>query len=159
MRTWVKVTIGGAALVILGISALAGTGAYFFLRHLETRSATEVEVKKEIESIRTRFAGRPPMLEIVDAKAGDIRIQRTPHPQGLRAQTLHVMTWTGAEEQVMRSDVPLWLMRFSSLNVLSHLGVAPERYRLTVEDVARFGPGIIVDYRDPGNQQILIWVE
>jgi hypothetical protein len=159
MRTWVKVTIGGAALVILGISALAGTGAYFFFRHLERRTATEVEVKKEIESIRTRFAGRPPMLEIVDVKAGDIRIQRTTHPQGLRAQTLHVMTWTGAEEQVMRSDVPLWLMRFSSLNVLSHLGVAPERYRLTVEDVARFGPGLIVDYRDPGNQQVLIWVE
>jgi len=159
MRTWVKVTIGGAALVILGISALAGTGAYFFFRHLETRSATEVEAKKDMEVIRTRFAGRPPMLEIVDIKAGDIRIQRVSHPQGLRAQTLHVMTWTGAEEQVMRSDLPLWLMRFSSVNVLSHLGVAPERYRLTVEDVARFGPGIIVDYRDPGNQQILVWVE
>jgi hypothetical protein len=51
------------------------------------------------------------------------------------------------------------LMRFSSLNVLSHLGIAPSRYRVTVEDVARFGPGVIVDYRDPGNQQVLIWVE
>ena len=159
MRTWVKVTLGGVALVILGVAALAGTGAYFFFRHLETRTATEVEAKKEIESIRTRFAGRPPMIEIVDLKAGDIKVQRTSHPQGLRAQTLHVLTWKGADEEVMRADVPLWLMRFSSLNVLSRLGVAPERYRLTVEDVARFGPGIIVDFRDPGNQQGLIWVE
>jgi hypothetical protein len=158
MRTWVKVSIAGVALVILGIAALAGTGAYFFLRHLDTRSATEAEAKKEIESIRTRFAGRAAMVEIVDPRTGDIRIQRTAHPAGLRAQTLHVLTWKGSEEEVMRADVPIWLMQFSSLNVLSHLGVAPERYRLTAEDVARFGPGIIADYRDP-NQQVLIWVE
>jgi len=158
MRTWVKVTIGGVALVLLGIGVLAGTGAYFFFRHLETRSATEAEAKKEIESIRTRFAGRPPMIEIVDPRSGDIRIQRTTHPAGLRAQTLHVLSWKGSEEEVMRADVPVWLLRFSSVNVLSHLGVAPARYRLTAEDVARFGPGIIADYRDP-NQQVLIWVE
>jgi hypothetical protein len=158
MRTWVKVTIGGAALVILGISALAGTGAYFFLRHLDTRSATEAEAKKEIESIRARFAGRPPMIDILDPRSGEIRIQRTTHPAGLRAQTLHVLTWKGSDEEVMRADVPLWLMRFSSLNVLSHLGVAPARYRLTAEDVARFGPGIITDYLD-SSQRVLIWVE
>lgn len=159
MRTWVKVTLAGVALVILGVAALAGTGAYFFFRHLETRNATEPEARKEVEAIRARFGARPPMIEIVDLKTGDIKVQRTTHPQGLRAQTLHVMTWTGPDEHVLRSDVPLWLMRFSSLNVLSHLGIAPSRYRVTVEDVARFGPGVIVDYRDPGNQQVLIWVE
>jgi hypothetical protein len=98
------------------------------------------------------------MIEIVDVRSGDIKVQRTAHPQGLRAQTLHVMTWKGSEEEVMKADLPLWLMRFSSVNILSHLGIAPARYRLTVEDVARFGPGIIVDQRDPG-QQVLIWVE
>jgi hypothetical protein len=159
MRTWVKVTIGSVALIILAFSALAGTSAYFFFRHLEKRTATETEVKKEFEAVRVRFAARPPMIAIVDPKAGDFKIQRTAHPQGLRAQTMHVMTWTGSEEEVMKADLPLWLMRFSSVNVLSHLGIAPSRYRLTVDDVARFGPGIIADYRDPGNQQVLIWVE
>lgn len=158
MRTWVKVTISSAALVILGFSVLAGTGAYFFFRHLETRSATEADAKKEIESVRARFAGRPPMIDILDPRSGDIRIQRTTHPAGLRAETLHVLTWKDSEQEVMRADVPLWLMRFSSLNVLSHLGIAPARYRLTAEDVARFGPGIITDYLD-SSQRVLIWVE
>jgi hypothetical protein len=158
MRTWVKVTIGAVALVVLAFGVLAGTGAYFFFRHLETRAATEAEVKKEFEAARARFAPRPPMIEIVDLRSGDIKVQRIAHPQGLRAQTLHVMTWTGSEEEVMKTDLPLWLMRFSSVNILSHLGIAPARYSLTVEDVARFGPGIIVDQRDPG-QQVLIWVE
>jgi hypothetical protein len=159
MRTWVKVTIGGVALVVLAFAALAGTGAYFFFRHLETRSATETDVRKDFDAVRARFAARPPMIEIVNLRSGDIKVQRTSHPQGLRAQTLHVLTWTGAEEEMIRTDVPLWLMRFSSLNVLSRLGVAPARYRLTAEDVARFGPGIIADYKDPGNQHVLIWVE
>ena len=92
MRTWVKVTIGSAALVIVGLSALAGTGAYFFLRHLETHSATESEVKKNLDAIRVRFGARPPMVEIVDLRAGDIKIQRSTHPQGLRAHTLHVLS-------------------------------------------------------------------
>jgi len=158
MRTWVKVTLAVAALVILAISVLAGTGAYYFFRHLDTRSATEAEAKKEIESIRARFAGRPPMIDILDPRSGEIRIQRTTHPTGLRAQTLHVLTWKESEQEVMRADVPLWLMHFSSLNVLSHLGVAPARYRLTAEDIARFGPGIITDYLD-SSQRVLIWVE
>lgn len=98
------------------------------------------------------------MIDILDPRSGDIRIQRTTHPDGRRAQTLHVLQWKGSEEEVMRADVPLWLMRFSSLNVLSHLGVAPARYRLTAEDVARFGPGIITDYLD-SSQRVLIWVE
>jgi hypothetical protein len=159
MRTWVKVTIGSVALVALAFGALAGTSAYLFFRHLETRSAAEADVKKDFETVRVRFAGRPPMIEIVDARSGDIKVQRAAHPQGLRAQTIHVMTWTGSEEEMMKTDLPLWLMRFSSVNILSHLGIAPPRYSLTVEDVARFGPGIIVDHRDPGRQQVLIWVE
>jgi hypothetical protein len=159
MRTWVKVTIGGVVLVVLAFAALAGAGAYYFFRHLETRTATETDVKKEFDAVRARFAARPPMIEIVDLRAGDIKVQRASHPQGVRAQTLHVLTWTGSEEEMMRTDLPLWLMRFSSVNILSHLGVAPARYSLTVEDVARFGPGIIVDYRQPGQQQVLIWVE
>jgi hypothetical protein len=43
--------------------------------------------------------------------------------------------------------------------VLSHLGIAPEKFRLTAEDLARYGPGIVVDYRQPGSDQVLIWLE
>lgn len=61
--------------------------------------------------------------------------------------------------RVMRARVPLWLMRFSSVNILSQLGLAPERFRLTADDLAAFGPGIVADYVKPGEISVIVWVE
>ena len=157
MRKWLKYSLIGLAVAILGFSILAGVGGYYFLRHLETHRASEAESKPEFEAVRTKFGVRAPMIEITDLEKGDLTIQRMAHPEGRRAETLHVLTWD--EGQVLRTDVPLWLMRFSSVNVLSHLGIAPSKYRLTVEDLKRFGPGLVVDYRQPGQSQVLIWLE
>ena len=159
MRTWVKVTLGGVVAVAVGFMILAGAGAYYAFRHLDTRTATETETKSDFESVRTRFTGRAPMVEVVNLSAGDVKVNRLQHPEGRRATTVHVLTWTGDDKTLLRTDVPLWLMRFSSVNVLSHLGIAPAKYRLTVEDLARFGPGIVVDYPQPGRSHVLIWLE
>lgn len=56
-------------------------------------------------------------------------------------------------------EVPLWLMRFSTLNITSQLGIAPEKLRLTVGDVQRYGPGIIADYSAEGSFRVLVWVD
>jgi hypothetical protein len=157
MRKWVKYSLIAIAVAILGFAVLAGVGGYFVLRHLETKQASEVSAKPEFEAVRARFGKRAPMIEIVDLDKGDIKVQRLAHPEGLRANNLHVLTWD--DGQVLRTDVPLWLMRFSSVNILSHLGIAPARYRLTVEDLKRFGPGLVVDYQKPGQAQVLIWLE
>jgi hypothetical protein len=50
-------------------------------------------------------------------------------------------------------------MRFSTLNILSSLGVAPDQFRLTVVEIERYGPGLVVDYRRPAQTHVLIWVE
>jgi hypothetical protein len=159
MRTWVKFTIAGVSLAAIGFAALAGTGAYYVFRHMDTRSATEAESRREIDAVRARFTGRPPLIEIVNPQTGDIRINRLAHPEGRGVDTLHVITWNAAEGELLRTDVPVWLMRFSSVNVLSQLGVAPEKFRLTVDDVRRYGPGIVVDYGRAGRQHALVWVE
>jgi hypothetical protein len=159
MRTWLKVSLWGVALAVLAFAALAGTGAYYFLRHLETGSAVEADTLKEFDTIRAKYGSREPLIALIKPEAGDIKITRAAHPQGVRASTIHVLTWTAEDGDRMRADLPLWLMRFSSVNILSRLGVAPDKFRLTVEDVARYGPGVIADYRRPGHSHALIWVE
>jgi hypothetical protein len=77
---------------------------------------------------------------VANPKSGDIRVNRVKHPQGLRANTVYVLTWNAEDDQLLKTDIPLWMMRFSSINILSHLGIAPNRYRLTAEDVASFRP-------------------
>ena len=159
MRTWIKAGLVIVIVGVLGFGALAGTGAYFFLRHLDTRQAVDADMRRDFDAIRARFGARPPLVQVVNLKTADIRIERTAHPDGRRAATLHILTWSPDSGERLSTDVPLWLMRFSSLNVLSHLGVAPDRFRLTAEDVMRYGPGIVVDYRPPGQDHVLIWVE
>ena len=159
MRTWLKVTLWGVALAVLVFAALAGTGAYYFLRHLETGRAAEADTLKEFETIRAKFGSREPLILLIKPESGDIRISRTTHPQGLRASTIHVLTWTAEDQDRLRTDLPLWLMRFSSVNILSRLGIAPDKFRLTLQDVERYGPGIVADYRRPGHSHALIWVE
>ncbi len=158
MRTWVKVTIAGAAVLVVGFIALAGTGAYLFFRHLDTRTVAEPDARKEFEAVRARFVGRPPLIEIVNIQAGDVRVNRLVHPQGRQSSRLHVLTFDPGG-QLLRTDVPLWLMRFSTVNIASHLGLTPSKFRLTAEDLKRYGPGIVVDFRPSAGDQVLIWLE
>jgi len=58
MRTWVKVTLGGVALVAVVVLALAGVGAYFVLGNMNKRDAGEAEALRDIDAIRARFGAR-----------------------------------------------------------------------------------------------------
>jgi hypothetical protein len=158
VRTWVKATIGVGALAAVCILILAGIASYFVLGNLEKRSAPEAAALSEIESIRTRFASRPPLVEIVDARRGDVRINRLAGTGG-RVSTFHVLSWNAEDGELVRTEAPLWLMRFSSVNLLSQLGLAPASLRLTVQDVERYGPGIVVDYAQPGSARVFVWVD
>jgi len=159
MRTWVKVSLVSVSLVVLGFIALAGTSAVYVMRHLDFRTANETAATQEFEAIRSRFGERPHLIEVVDAGKSDFRVRRPAQPDGRAISRLHVLTWTEEDGELFRTEVPVWLMRFSMINVASRLGVAPERFRLTVQDLEQFGPGIVIDYRRPGVNRVLLWVE
>ena len=159
MRTWVKVSLVGVSLVVLCFMALAGTSALFVLRHLSVGTATEEAAMKDFDAIRARFGARPHLVEVVDVNSRNFRINIPPTPDGRPISTLHVFTWNQEDGEVFRTEVPVWLMRFSMVNILSNLGVTPERFRLTIQDLQAYGPGIVVDYRKPGQTRVLLWVE
>ena len=159
MRTWVKVTLGGVALLVVALAVLGGTGAYFVLRHMEKKESPEAEAVKAIEVAKGRFGTRPPLIEIVDPRRADVRINRPTDASPTPVTTVHIINWNSETGELVRTEVPLWLMRFSSVNILSQLGVAPEKFRLTVSDIQRYGPGIIVDYGTRGTSRVLVWVD
>lgn len=159
MRTWVKATLGAAVLIAIAFVALAGTGAYFVFRSMETQAGGEAEAVRAIDAVKARFGSRPPLVEIADPQRADIRINRAADASPARVDTVHVINWKRDTGELTRFEAPLWLMRFSSVNVLSQLGVAPARFRLTVGDIERYGPGIVVDYGSPGASRVLVWVD
>ena len=159
MRTWVKATLGGVALLAVALGALAATGTYLVLRHLEKRSGSEAEAVQAIDAVKARFGSRPPLVEIIDSQRADIRINRPVDASASRVDTIHVVNWKRDTGELIRTDVPLWLMRFSTANIASQLGITPTKFRLTVSDVERYGPGIVIDYGSQGAFRVLVWVD
>ena len=159
MRTWVKASLWTVGVVVLCFLALSATGAYFVLRSMEKKASTEAETLREVDLVRTRFAGRPPLIEIISPRPGDIRVNRQQSPDARPISTIHVIAWKAEDRQMTRAEIPVWLMRFSTVNVLSQLGVAPAEMSLTLDDVRRYGPGIIVDFATPGKDRVLVWVD
>jgi hypothetical protein len=159
MPTWLKAVLAVLGVVAVFVLAFGGTGAYFVFRHLEQRELPEVEAAKAIEAVRARFGQRPPLIQIINPKTMDVRIVRPDSPSSSPVDTIHILNWKSARDEFMTTNVPLWLMRFSSVNILSQLGIAPERFRLTVQDIERYGPGIVVDYSVPGELRVLLWVD
>jgi hypothetical protein len=159
MRTWVKATLGGIALLAVLFAVLAGTGAYFVLRSIDRKTGSEPEAVQAIDAVKARFGSRPPLIEIADPRTADIRINRPSETSPVRVDTVHVINWKRDTGELTRFEVPLWMMRFSSVNLLSQMGIAPAKFRLTVHDIERYGPGIVVDYGSAKASRVLVWVE
>jgi hypothetical protein len=159
MPTWLKVVLGILGVIAVFVLALGGTGAYFVFSNLDQRELPEAESVKAMEAIRARFGPRPPLIEIANPKTMDVRVNRPDQASSTPVDTIHIINWKREKDEFMTTSIPLWLMRFSSVNILSQLGIAPERFRLTVEDIERYGPGIIVDYSVPGDFRLLLWVD
>jgi len=159
MRTWKKVAIGSVLLLIVLLATLAGTGAYFFFRNLEKQSVAEAESITAIDQVNTRFGTRLPLVVIVHPQRGDIRINRVAVASTSRITTIHILNWNKEDGELTRAELPLWLMRFSSVNLASQLGITPENFRLTVSDIQRYGTGIVIDYASPGAVRTLVWVD
>ena len=130
MRTWVKGTLAGAAVILAIGLTLAGVGAYYILGHLERRNAGEPETRQAMDAVRARFGTRPPLVEVVDPRRAEIRINRLQDREGRRVATIHIMNWNAEHGELARTEFPLWLMHFSSINLLSQMGIGPAKLRL-----------------------------
>jgi len=61
-------------------------------------------------------------------------------------------------------DLPFWLLRLVPSGRLGNVSGSGSDFsfesgRITVDDLERHGPGLILDSKDSRNAQILIWTE
>jgi hypothetical protein len=145
---------GGVFLVVAGLAAV------IVLRNTTAGASGEREAVIEIERIHARFPARPPLVEIVDPRRGAIRINHPPASAERRhVEAFHVLAWAAANQRLVRTSAPIWMMRLSLQNVLSALGLGLGPWNLTVADVERYGPGVVLDYSPPGGGRVLVWVQ
>ena len=159
IKTWVWVVVAIFAICVLGVVAIAGTGYYFFSKHFDTKVTSPANASLEFERTKAQFIGQKPLIELDEH--GNFLHANTDRPAGTqRPQTLTILAFDSDDEKVVRVELPFWLLRLKGGGSRFDVGggnVDLAKLRLTVEDLEKFGPTLILDQKDSNGSRVLIW--
>lgn len=161
VKTWVWIVVGIVAFGILCVIAMAGAGFYFVSQHFDARTVSSATAADEFEKVRKQFAGQKALIELDEQ--GDFLRANTDRPTPAnvrRPEKLYVLAFDPDDGGLVRVSVPFWLLRMKADNATIDLGgsrVDLEDLKLTVEDLDRFGPCLILDQKNEGGDRVLVW--
>lgn len=163
VKAWIWVLVAIVAIGLLGIVAMAGAGLYFFSQHIDTRTASPANAAHEFDQIRHRFADQKPLIEL-DAHGRYLRshTDRKPPRKVASPESINVLAFDPDDGRIVRVSIPFWLVRMKMNGATidlngNHMNL--EDLRLTVEDLERFGPTLIVDHHNVSGERVLVWSE
>ena len=161
VKTWVWVVVAVVVIGILGVIAVAGVGIYFFSRHIDTRPASPAIAARDFDEVLKRFEGQKPLIELDER--GDFKKANTTRERPANAKppdAIHVMAFDPDDGQLVRVHIPFWLLRMKAGGTTINFkgrSMELEDLKLSVEDLERFGPTLIVDQRDTNGNRVLVW--
>lgn len=161
VKTWVWVAIALAGLGILVLIVLAGMGLYFFSQHVETRTVAAEDAADQFADVRKRFESQKPLIELDED--GEFLRSNPDRPTSSTPKApsaLHVMAYDHEDGRIVRLSIPFWLLRLQKGDATIDLGsnrMDLEDLKLTVEDLERFGPTLILDHKDKDGSSVLVW--
>ena len=160
-KTILLAVLGSIAMVVIAVVVV---GVWAFRSMVDNTPMDETSAAKVMEDVRARFQHSEPVLDI---QPGSLRLSRRPpdtKPAG-QLKTLHVIRWDIHEERLSRIEVPFWLLRLSDdpIDVIyedqpSESGLKVRTpSSVTVEEIERFGPALLVDGQMPDGGHLLVW--
>jgi hypothetical protein len=162
VKAWVWIVVAVVAIGILCVIAVAGVGLYFFSRHVETQALSAADAETRFAEVRQRFETARPLIEL-DERGDLLRTnpERQTPDDAPTPTTLYVMAYDEGDSRIVRLSVPFWLLRLQKRgHAVVDLGgrrLDLEELKLTVEDLERLGPTLIVDHRDRRGAHVLVW--
>jgi hypothetical protein len=162
-RNWLWILLGVAiVLLFVGIGAIIAATAWV-QQNLEVTQTTPGTASDQFERVRSRFAGRPPLLELRDGRPAYTG-GKLPDPPATPAPVsrLHVLVWDPSDNRLVTVAVPYWLLRLKSgpIKFSSYAsGWDDEGVQLRPEDIEKYGPGILIDSSAPHGERFLLWSE
>jgi hypothetical protein len=164
-KTWVSIVI--AAVVVIGILAATAVGgtAFFIYRHVHTQFVPSDNAEQQFAQARARFAGQQPLIEM--RKGDEPFLHREIIPKEMPAaklDTLRVLAYDTRARKLVNVSIPMWLLRMAPSNHFSFMkdnGIDfdSDRVQITLDDVERRGPGLLLDQADRRGSQVLVWTE
>jgi hypothetical protein len=159
VKAWVWVVVGVVVFGILAVIAMAAAGLWFVKSHVDVRTMTTAAAVEDFRTVRQRFAAQKPLIELDEH--GSFMRANTDRPAGTqRPQTLNVMAFDSHDEKIIRMELPFWVLRLKGGGGRFDIGrsnVDLARMRITVEDLERYGPMLILDQKDTDGSRVLVW--
>jgi hypothetical protein len=163
-KTVISVVIVGVIFVgLLAVATIGGT-AYFIYRHVNAEFTPSANAERQFVDARARFSGQTPLIEM--SRGGEPTLHRDaiPASQTRKIETLRVLAYDGRAGKLVNVSIPMWLVRFlpsKRMSFLSDNGVDfdSDRVHVTLDDLERRGPGLILDQVDRRGAQVLVWTE
>ena len=161
LKTWIWVIVALVVVCILAVVAMAGAGFYFFSQHFDAQAATPAKAGVQFEQVRSQFREQKPLIEL-DERGRFVRS----NPDRPASQTtkvpaqLYVLAFDPDDERIVKVTIPFWLLRFKSRGARVDFNggrLDLEDLKLTVEDLERFGPTLIVDHKASSGERVLVW--
>ena len=153
--TWVSVLIAGVIIVGMLAVAVVGGAAFFIYRHVNTTVTEPQDAQVEFKQARSRFAGQKPLIELRHDDEPILHRELVKGDGAEPAGSKRCGCWStiSTRGKIVRVSIPLWVLRmapskhFSFLND-SGIELDSDRVKLTLEDLERRGPGLILDQKD-----------
>jgi hypothetical protein len=124
-----------------------------------TRGTSRESAASRFDEAKRRFADQRPVVEFDDR-------QRPRFVQGIESRKnpgtvseVHVLAWDPGEGAVATVTIPLWLLRLKSgpIEFGEYVsGFDDSGVRLEVEDLERYGPGIVFEYERGSGERVLL---
>jgi hypothetical protein len=166
-KTWISVLI--ASVIIVGMLALTVVGgtAFFIYRHVRAEFTTESSAEQEFATARARFNGQQPLIEVrpdADPVIHQDLIPATPSTR--RLESLRVLAYDDRAGKLVRVSIPFWLLRLlpgKNLSFLNDEGIDvdidTDRVQLTLDDLERRGPGLVLAHQHRSGSKVIVWTE
>jgi hypothetical protein len=161
VKAWIWVIVGIVGVGILCVVCAAGVGFYFFSQHFDSQTATPVKAGVQFEQAKAQFKGQKPLIEL-DERGHFLR-SNPDRPAPIttrRPDQLYVLAFDPDDERIVKVSIPFWLLRFKSRGARVDFNggrLDLEDLKLTVEDLERFGPTLIVDHKSVNGERVLVW--
>ena len=164
-RTWISVLIAAVIIVgVLAVSAVGGT-AYFIYRHVHTQFVPNESAEQRFAEARARFAGQQPLIEMTRGEQPVLHrevISKT--MPAVKLDTMRVLAYDTRAGKLVNVSIPMWLLRLAPTDKFSFMkdnGIDfdSDRVHITLDDVERRGPGLLLDQADRRGSQVLVWTE
>lgn len=161
-RSTVVMVIVGLVLCVVIVGT--GAAAWFFLSVFDSTASDETSAGRAFDEVRTRFGGSRPVIEIRENDTQIVLTRKPPEVAPARQlQRVQILTWDPEDATVSTITLPWWLVRLKegTIDFTSEVGsgFTSTQIDLSIEDIERYGPALLVDHEERGGARILVWTE